>query len=61
VGTVILHLDQYAKKNTPVSYKLPIEKCACPGGELDCIITMRFIGDPPVEIDHEEDDEVEQC
>ena len=58
VGVTTLHLDQYAKKNTPVSYKLPIEKCNVQGGEVECIITVRFEGDPPVEYhDDEENDE----
>ena len=49
VGVATLHMDKYAKKNTPVSYKLPIEKCNVQGGEVECIITVRFEGDPPVE------------
>lgn len=62
VGVATLHLDKYAKKNTPVSYKLPIEKCSVQGGEIECIITVRFEGDPPVEYhdDEEEEDDDEQ-
>ena len=43
-----LHLHQFAKKNTPENYKLVIEKCDCHGGEMDCTITVKFHGDPPV-------------
>ena len=43
-----LQLHQFAKKNTPEHYTLEIAKADAQGGQVDVTVTMKFLGDPPV-------------